>query len=294
MIDNFLSKYIAHHQLPEPFQQTAKTWFIPLAQQIATLLAEKNKPLFIGINGCQGSGKSTLTRFLANYLTEHYQLNVVNLSLDDFYLSQQQRLQLANDIHPLLSTRGVPGTHDIELLKSTLTNISEQKSTPLPSFDKATDNPLNKKYWQQSSAQVDLVLIEGWCWGRKIANTIYFNHPANAFEQDKDSDGTWRQYVNSQLSECYQPLYQVMDKWLMLKAPNFECVFNWRWQQEQHLMATTSTQGTTRIMSKQQVQTFIAYFQRLTEHALKTLPNDCDLVFHLDANRDIVRQTGAL
>ena len=37
------------------------------------------------------------------------------LSLDDLYLPKAERLRLARDVHPLLATRGVPGTHDVAL-----------------------------------------------------------------------------------------------------------------------------------------------------------------------------------
>ena len=36
---------------------------------------------------------------------------------DDFYLTQAQRQDLAQQIHPLLKSRGVPGTHDVPLAK---------------------------------------------------------------------------------------------------------------------------------------------------------------------------------
>ena len=42
-------------------------------------------------------------------------LRAAILSLDDIYLSGADRLQRANTIHPLLATRGVPGTHDVGL-----------------------------------------------------------------------------------------------------------------------------------------------------------------------------------
>ncbi len=39
------------------------------------------------------------------------------LSIDDYYLSKIERLRISQKVHPLLITRGVPGTHDIKKLK---------------------------------------------------------------------------------------------------------------------------------------------------------------------------------
>ena len=60
------------------------------------------------MNGAQGSGKSTLARFLQLYLEKLYGLSVVILSLDDLYLTRAERIALAEEVHPLLETRGVP------------------------------------------------------------------------------------------------------------------------------------------------------------------------------------------
>ena len=94
-----------------------KKWFSPLLEKYQTA---RDKPLIIGINGSQGSGKSTLADYLCTMLNERYQLRCVSLSLDDFYLTKLERQQLASQVHPLLETRGVPGTHDIPLALETI------------------------------------------------------------------------------------------------------------------------------------------------------------------------------
>jgi D-glycerate 3-kinase len=124
MLKNFLEL----HKLPETFTETAEAYYQPFADKIFELSSQQNKPYFIGINGCQGSGKSTLTDYLLAYFTSQYQLNVIVMSLDDFYYSSKKRQQLASDIHPLFATRGVPGTHDITQLKETLSKLKKSRS----------------------------------------------------------------------------------------------------------------------------------------------------------------------
>lgn len=288
-----LSEFIVEHKLPAAFANLARKWFIPAAQQIAQLVVKDSSPIFIGINGCQGSGKSTLASLFNHYLTEEKHLTVVNLSLDDFYLSQQQRAKLAEQLHPLLATRGVPGTHDTQLLKQTLDCLKHKQSVALPRFDKAQDNPLPPHMWPTAPDNIDVVIIEGWCWGVGYQQPIELDQPINQLEEQKDAGGEWRIYVNHQLANHYMPLYQYMDKWLMLKAPNFDCVKEWRWQQEQKLIAKVGNTNNN-VMNQAQINEFVSYFQRLTEHALATLPQHCDLVFSLDDNRQIYSQQGVL
>lgn len=291
-----LTSFIEQSGLPTSFEQTAQQWFTPLAKRIVDQTRKQQTPFTLGINGCQGSGKSTLASYLNHYLSEQAKLSVVNLSLDDFYFDQATRQQLALSIHPLLATRGVPGTHDIPLLSNTLKQLISGKQVPLPSFDKAQDNPIPASKWPLSPQQVDVVIIEGWCWGVSAQNQRQLLKPINALESNEDDKGVWRNYVNDQLAQYYQPLYELMDKWLMLKAPNFDCVANWRWQQEQQLAAKQTLSNTEEmpknVMNQAQVMAFITYFQRLTEHSLTTLPKGCDLVFELDEHRTITSAIG--
>lgn len=320
-----LSEFITEHKLPATFASSARKWFLPVAQQLeALVVARKGKigpsdksettPVFLGINGCQGSGKSTLAALLNHYLSTEPQLNVVNLSLDDFYLSQNARQSLAEDVHPLLATRGVPGTHDIDLLHTVLKCLKNGQRIALPRFDKSQDNPFPRVDWLLSPAQVDVVIIEGWCWGVAAEQEDSLENPVNLLERIQDQDAIWRRYVNQQLQQYYQPLYAFMDKWLMLKAPSFDCVKHWRWQQEQKLAEKVSALQSendigkaisktaskpsnpieNKVMTHEQVMSFISYFQRLTEHGLTTLPPECDLVFSLDEQRQITALQGAI
>lgn len=280
MLDNF----ILQHKLPASFAETATQWFIPVTKELSSNLSQK-KPFFIGINGCQGSGKSTLADFIAQYFTEHFAVSVAVISLDDFYLTSQRRQLLAKDIHPLLSTRGVPGTHDLDLLNDVLNKLANNQKTKLPRFNKATDNPHPNELWPEVEA-VDVVIMEGWCWGVAPQNSTELDLPCNDLERNEDAQGKWRHYVNQQLQH-YLAFYQQMDTWLMLKAPSFDCVHQWRWQQEQKLMESQGSTQNTKIMSQSDVARFIQYFQRLTCHGLNSLPATCDFVFELSHNRTI-------
>jgi D-glycerate 3-kinase len=284
-----LSDFIKQHKLPEEFRLTVKEHYKPLADRIVKLFNKKNDAYLVGINGCQGSGKSTLTDFIARYLITQYQLNVVVMSLDDFYLSSKKRNKLADDIHPLLATRGVPGTHDVTALNRVLTQLSTHSTGfSVPKFNKAIDEPFPQNQWTSIEKPVDIVLLEGWCWGVTSQTDKQLQTPINELELQYDAVGEWRNYVNQQLKMAYEPLYNKMDFWLALQAPSFDCVYQWRLEQEQKLQAKNIGLSDSKVMSPAEVLKFTQYFQRLTEQGSKTLSHSADAVFHLDNARHII------
>lgn len=286
MIDQFINE----HKLSSEFFATAQNYYAPLAERIVLHQKEAKKTFYVGINGCQGSGKSTLGEFLNTYLQQVFQLNVVTLSLDDFYLDQIHRQQLADTVHPLFKTRGVPGTHNTQLMHSVLNQLAaSSQSVALPKFNKAIDNPFPTHQWLHVDAPVDIVILEGWCWGVNAQNLDALSTPVNELESVEDPDGIWRNYVNQQLHTAYQPLYQKMNYWIMLKAPDFSNVFTWRLEQEQKLAASLSSLANSKLMNAQQIKRFIQFYQRLTQHGLTSLPSRCNEVFELSPSRKIIK-----
>ncbi|TWX64771.1 kinase [Colwellia demingiae] len=284
-----LSDFIKQHKLPEEFRLTVKEHYKPLADRIVNLFNKKNNTYFVGVNGCQGSGKSTLTDFISEYLMAQYQLNVVVMSLDDFYLSSENRNQLADKIHPLLATRGVPGTHDMAALDHIITQLSEHRTGfTIPKFNKATDEPFPQSQWTLIEKPVDIILLEGWCWGVPPQTDEQLQIPVNELELEHDITGEWRNYVNQQLKIAYQPLYKKMDFWLALQAPSFDCVYQWRLEQEQKLQDKNIDLSGSKVMSPAEVLNFTQYFQRLSLHGENTLSKFADTVFHLDNDRHII------
>ncbi|ARD44633.1 kinase [Colwellia sp. PAMC 21821] len=283
-----LSTFIKQHKLPEKFRQTAKDYYQPLAERIFSQFTKSSNAYFVGINGCQGSGKSTLTDFIAEYLTKAHQLNVVVMSLDDFYFTGEKRQQLAHDIHPLLATRGVPGTHDMNMLEGVLKKL-KTKSTgfSIPRFNKATDEPFPEEQWQAVEYPIDIILLEGWCWGVKPQTDEQLKAPVNELELKHDANGDWRNYVNKQLKLNYQPLYEQMDFWLALQAPSFDCVYKWRLEQEQKLKDKNIGLANSKIMKSAGILNFTQYFQRLSVQACNTISQSADAIFYLDYARNI-------
>ena len=283
-----LTTFIKQHKLPEKFRLTAKGYFQPLAERIFSQFSKSSRPYFVGINGCQGSGKSTLTDYIGEYLTKTHKLNIVVMSLDDFYFTGEKRQELSRDIHPLLATRGVPGTHDMAMLENTLIKLkAKETGFTIPRFNKATDEPYPQEQWQVIEKPIDIILLEGWCWGVKPQTAEQLISPVNELELKHDKNGAWRNYVNQQLQQYYQPLYAQMDFWLALQAPSFDCVYKWRLEQEEKLKANNQGLSNSKIMQSDGILNFTQYFQRLSVQACNTISQSADAIFYLDYARNI-------
>ncbi|WP_255210702.1 hypothetical protein [Methylogaea oryzae] len=170
----------------------------------------------LGINGGQGSGKSTLCEFLRLILEQGFGLRVAGLSIDDIYKTRAEREQLAKTVHPLLLTRGVPGTHDVELGLGVIDALKQAEagdSVAIPSFDKARDDRRQLDEWPRFRGKADVVVFEGWCVAAKPQDEIELAQPVNRLEAEEDADGRWRRYVNQQLQGAYTELFGRLDAW---------------------------------------------------------------------------------
>ncbi|SNS55392.1 D-glycerate 3-kinase [Sphingomonas laterariae] len=242
--------------------------------------------LVVGLCGAQGSGKSTLAAALAGHFNAAGTPTAI-LSLDDLYLPRAERLALAAAEHPLLATRGVPGTHDIALGRQVIAALRRGEAAPLPRFDKATDDRRPPATWDCAPAHCALLILEGWCVGARPQPEDALAAPVNALERDEDADGRWRRFVNTALAADYQRLFAEIDLLALLAAPDFAVVRDWRAEQEAALRA--ATRDAPGLMDDGQIARFVAHYERLTRHVLTEMPPRADLVVALDRNRAAVR-----
>jgi len=287
-----LQHFLGRHQLPESYLSMAESAFSPLIDEFNTQYQVNQKTYIIGINGCQGSGKSTLADYLCTVVAEKYHLATVALSLDDFYLTKAERIELARKIHPLLAQRGVPGTHDVNLAIDTISSLASGNKALITRFDKSMDDRVPEANSETITGHIGLIVIEGWCFGAKPQAPNSLIEPVNHLERLEDPDGVYRDYVNTALATQYPQLFELVDSTAMLRAPSFKTVFEWRLEQEQKLiekLRTTKTDpASVSTMSDQEIRRFIQNFQRITEHCLEEMPTRVDHLFQLNAARQIV------
>ena len=285
-------KFIKSQETPkEKFknkEKMIKSFLIPLSFWISNR-TNKSKPYLIGLAGGQGTGKTTISSILKIILTKYFKLNVFKISIDDLYKTQKDRIKLSKKIHPLLMTRGVPGTHDInfifDLLKKTKSKRFNHQR--LPKFNKAIDDRLKKKSWYLVKKVPDVIIFEGWCVGARAEQNTTLKKPINPLERTEDKNLGWRKYVNSQLQTKYKKLFSKLDCLIFLKAGNFKLLQSWRLKQEALLKLNSKNKANSKVMSKNEVLKFMQTYQRVTQNMFKFAPKYSSIVLNLNSNHQI-------
>ena len=257
-------------------------FYFPLCNFINKVHNSKKKPVIIGLSGGQGSGKTTIVQILEILLKINFKLNVVYFSIDDFYKTLNQRKKMSKNIHSLFLTRGVPGTHDISLLKKTFYKLLKKnfKSFYLPKFDKSIDDRLPKKKWKKIKTKPDIIIFEGWCVGAAYQEKN-IKRPINILEKREDKKSIWRNAVNNQLKKNYKNIFNLIDKQIFLKVPSFKFVYKWRLLQEKKLKRISMGK---KVMSNLQIKKFIMHYERITKQMLKDHKKFADVVININRN----------
>lgn len=285
---------ISEEALPDTYADTVEQTILPLVEHILNKQRRIGKTVLVGIHGAQGTGKSTLTLFLQEILGKHFQCPTASFSLDDIYLTRAERAELAQRIHPLFQTRGVPGTHDMELGRRVIADLRKAQAgdqTPIPVFDKSIDDRVPEALWPSFQGAASVILLEGWCVGGRPELEVALAQPINELERTEDAEGIWRRTVNESLKGSYRHLFEDMDSLVMLKAPSMDSVQEWRTLQEHKLAdkvksAPKKSDGSAlapslRIMSDAEVHRFIMHYERVTRACLGEMPARADVLIEV-------------
>ena len=265
-----------------------RSFLIPVCFWIAKK-TNKKVPLIIGLAGGQGTGKTTITSIITIILKKYFKLDVFKISIDDFYKTIKQRTLLSKNKHPLLMTRGVPGTHDINIMLNFFKRIKVKnfKILKLPKFNKGVDDRCKQSLWYKIQSKPDVVILEGWCVGARSQNSKELKKPVNSLEKTHDQNFKWRQYVNYQLKTKYKKLFNQLDYILFLKAKNFSLLRRWRLKQEKKLWLKSKNKKNLKIMNKNEVKNFMDTYQRITQQMFKDMPKYSSIVMNLNNSHQI-------
>ena len=266
-----------------------KKYLVPLSFWIAKRTNLK-KPYVFGLTGGQGTGKTTISSILMIILKKYFKLNVFKISIDDIYKTKKDRAKLSKKIHPLLLTRGVPGTHDISYMSDFIkkANSRKFKSINLPKFDKAIDDRFTKNNWYKVNSKPDVIIFEGWCVGARAESIKTLKKDVNLMEKNEDKKLIWRKYVNNQLKKEYKQLYSKINCLLFLRAENFSLLQKWRVIQEKKLkLKNKSGKIKQKIMTNKEVLNFMQTYQRITQNMFKYAPKYASIVIKLNSNHQI-------
>jgi len=260
-----------------------RVW-LPIAQQIAMLRANYDRPFIQGILGVQGTGKTTLVKILASILT-HLGYPTLSLSIDDLYkpYAERQRLQRQD---PRLIWRGPPGTHEVELGLQVLHQLRQGSPKPMaiPRFDKSAWEGAGDRTAPEWVTGIAIVLFEGWLVGlRPIDPTAFDQAPPPIVTA---ADRAFARDMNQALA-AYLPLWAYLDRLMVLSPTDYRWSQQWRQQAEQQMRATGKAG-----MSEAAIGQFVEYFWKALHPALFIPPlihepGGADLVLQLDADHRV-------
>ena len=266
----------------ESFNQL-DSFYIPFCNKLFKLYKTHNKTLLLGLSGSQGSGKSTISKILKIILNTNFNLNVIYISIDDFYKTTIERKKMSKLYHPLFLTRGVPGTHDSKMIYKKLSSLLKKNfnSISIPKFDKSIDNRLKFKYWKKIKKKPDIIIFEGWCVGAEPQKFKELKKPINILEKAEDTKLIWRKKVNNELKKSYKKIFNLIDKKIFLKVPSFKYVLKWRLLQEKKLKKASK-----KSMTKKELKRFIMFYERITKNMTKNYKNN-DYIISIDEKHKI-------
>ncbi|KAI9839263.1 MAG: hypothetical protein M1819_003257 [Sarea resinae] len=264
-------------------------------------------PFFLGLNGVQGIGKTTLVTTLHQTLTTPpHSLPTTVLSIDDLYLPHAAQKSLARS-HPtnsLIQHRGEPGTHDLPLAQTLFHQLSRRERTKIPRYDKSAFNGegdrADESTWEEVNGpgqpQIEVVIFEGWCVGfRALSPDVLRAKWEEAVREEKQGEGGPGmlgklkfqdvEFVNEAL-RGYDPLTDSLDALIHLDAEDTHFVYQWRLEQEAALRATKGSG-----MNDEQVVEFVNGYYPAYELFTDTLragisPGDKGRQLRIVAGRD--------
>jgi len=283
----FLNKEKIFGKSREDKIKNLKKIYIPISFWINNKYKQKRKTLFLGFSGGQGSGKTTIAGILKIILKNFFKRSIYVSSIDDFYKTAERRNEMSKKVHPLFKTRGVPGTHDIDLIKNFF-NLAKRKNfkkIKIPRFDKSRDDRLKKKYWMNIKKKPEIVILEGWCVGARSQSNSLIKKPINDLEKYEDKDSKWRKYVNKKLNNEYKFFFKMIDHFIFMKIPNFKMVFKWRLLQENKLRKKSYLNK--KVMSINEIKRFIMFYERITLQMIKDLSKSASIVMFLKNNHQV-------
>ena len=260
-------------------------YLLPACFEIFKFQKFKKKTVVVSLSGGQGAGKSTLAKIFQIILSTIYKLKVVNISIDDFYKTSNERKKMSKFTHPLFMTRGVPGTHDSKMLYKVIKKLKDKKFKKLtiPKFDKSKDDRFKQNFWQKITKKPDIVIFEGWCVGAKPQKKKDLIKSINLLEKRDDIKLTWRKKVNNELMINYKKIFKLIDYKIYIKVPSFKHVFRWRLLQEKKLSLKSKNKS---VMKTNEVKRFIMFYERITKDMMKNF-KDNNIIIYLSNNHKI-------
>ena len=262
-----------------------KKYYLPLIQYYIKDRENKKVDTYvIGLQGGQGVGKTVLVTLIKLFL-KSIDYKIKGFSIDDFYKSNDERLEMArvykgNPFYQI--SRGMPGTHRYIQLYDSLKKDKKGKYFEVPYFDKSlyngrgdlTDNvtPVHERQ--------DFVILEGWCVNipylelNKFPSIMVQNEYINRVFNEIDPKQEYFKVVMGYIKQ-YQKIWDLFDNKTFMLGKKIEWIEEWRAEQEERLINSKGS-GMTRKEIHEFIKPFIPFTYLFYDKVARTKENmDC-------------------
>lgn len=258
---------------------TSCDWLWSLGLPILSLADQcADRRRLIGLSALPGCGKSSFGAWLEAAAAKLGR-SVQVVSIDDFYFPAPE-LDEAMQGNPWGVPRALPGSHDLKLLKSTLSEWRRGAEIRLPRFDKGLRGGRGDRLgWRSCSA--DLLVLEGWFLGcRSGADPAI---PEKHLERPilpEEMDYRWK--VQDLLSE-YGPVWDQLDQLWHLRAEDLSSPVIWKQQQEEAMRRSRGV-----CLGERDLDGFVRMIlSAIPSSSLRLI--DADVVIDVDIDRQLRR-----
>ena len=204
---------------------------LPLLSNALYLKNNSKERKLIGLSALPGTGKTYLGTLIKK-ISSNLNINIVVISIDDFYLPLEERERLIKG-NPWNVSRGFPGTHSTDLMLEKLLQWKDTGILNVPVFDKSLRNGLgDRSHWITNKP--DLVILEGWFLCVEPLSSFKEEDNSNSFALTS-SEVNYRSQIQKNLTS-YINVWKIIDKIWHLKPREFNYMDRWKIQQEEEML----------------------------------------------------------
>ncbi len=247
---------------------------LPLLDQV-----QQSPPCsLLGLAAMPGCGKSTLCAWI-KAAAARLGMVVEVLSLDDFYFPGEQ-LESAMAGNPWQAPRGIPGSHDVELLLRALQQWRNEGTCEVPVFDKALRQGRGDRAGTRL-LNTDRLILEGWFVGAGSWPASRHGELSADLTPLSPSELAYRPVIERNLAP-YQEVWRLLDGLWQLSPTTLSTVMAWKRQQNQ-----SQQQQSGFGLAEHELDTMTRSLQVCIPESALVAGRSADVVLRVDAERRV-------
>ena len=232
----------------------------------------------LGLAAMPGCGKSTLCAWI-KAAAARLGMAVEVVSLDDFYFPGEQ-LESAMAGNPWQAPRGIPGSHDVELLLRALRQWRNEGTCAVPVFDKALRQGRGDRAGTRLLS-ADRLILEGWFVGAGPWAAARHGELSADLTPLSPAEVAYRPVIERNLAP-YQEVWRLLDGLWQLSPTTLSTVMAWKRQQNQ-----SQQQQSGSGLAEQDLETMTRSLQVCIPESALVSGRSADVVLRVDAQRQV-------